>query len=985
MKTVTQHYRNFLLLCFLGLLPVAVTAQSEIQGQVTDMSTDETLPGVNILVKGTTIGTVTDVEGNYRLSVPENAETLVFSSVGYTSEEVAIDNQTTINLALSPDIQSLQEIVVVGYGTQKKEDLTGSVISVDSEVLNEQQGPKVNVFQALQGVVPGLNISQSGNNAAQDGVNITIRGRNSIKAGNNPLIVLDGVPYSGGLNEIEQSDVQSIEILKDASAAAIYGARGANGVILVTTRQGKPGEPQISYNGSFGVQRIANLPPVLNGEEYWDFATERVGEDVVNQFPTLVENREQGNSTDWVDLGTQDGRQQKHTLSVGGGGDRFRYYLSGTYTDVRGIAVGDDFQQIIARANLSLDITDWLTLSTNTQYTHQDLSGLSADFGGFNGTYFANPLTNAYDEDGELTVTPWPEEPLFANPLSNLLVQDEDINQRLFSNNSLTISFPFVEGLSYRLNTGITYLTGSQGQFYGSNTLEGFVNGGQAFISDTSSTDWIVENILTYQKVFGKHSLNFTGLYSAQNITREQRELLSQRFPSELLTWYQAGLAEVINPSSSYSEQHYVSQMGRINYNYDSKYLLTLTARRDGYSGFGQDKKYGVFPSLALGWNASQEAFLSDVSWLDLLKVRFSVGRNGNQAIDPYETLARLELQNYLTGDNAATTAPGFLPATLSTPTLGWETSNTLNAGFDFGILAGRVQGTIDGYYTRTSDLLLDRAISPIHGITSVTQNIGETENRGIELYLNTNSIQRENFVWNTTFSFSHNQNKITKLYGDGQDDVANNWFIGRSIDANYALVYDGVWQTGEDNSLQPDAEPGDVKVRDVDGDGVIDANEDRAFIGQQNPRYTAGLVNTFTYKNVSLSFSLFSQQGVTRVNPLWDTDVVFLDARRNTIDLNWWGEDNPTNAYPANRNNTNPFDVRFYQDASFVRLRDITLAYRLPERLLQPIGFSQVRIFGNIRNALTFTDWEGLDPELDAQRALPLDRAFIVGLTLGF
>ncbi len=955
--------------------------EKTITGKVTDEN-NEGLPGVNILVKGTSTGTVSDVEGNYRLNVPDDATTLIFSSVGYTSEEIIIGDQSVINLQMMPDIQALSEIVVVGYGTQKKSDLTGAVVSVNSDDI-QNQGPKTNVLESVLGLTPGLNLSINSNTAEQDEFNLQVRGQNSILANNTPLIVVDGVPYVGGLNDINQSDVESINVLKDASSAAIYGARGANGVIIITTKKGKKGKPRFSYDGSYGWKEIYNVPDLMNGQEHWDFTVERYSEDVAASYPTRLANHEAGNSTDWVDLATRTGSQMRHNLKLEGGSERMTYFLSGTYNDVEGIAKGDDFKQYIFRSNLTFNLTDWLQVGTNTQYSDQDLSGLRANF---NQAFYLIPLINAYEEDGSIALYPWPEEPVFQNPLSNLNVQDEHYERNLFSNNFLKIDFPFIPGLTYQLNTGFTFLNTEIGRYWGSNTVVGFENNGQAYTENTIERDRLIENMLIYKKSFGKHNLNFTGLYSTQSNVLELRATTSRDFPTEVLTWYQHDVASVVVPESEYIEQNYVSQMARLNYDYNSRYLLTLTVRRDGYSAFGEDNKFGVFPSLAVGWNLGDEAFMNDLSWLDQLKLRGSYGKNGNQAVSPYQTQASLTQLPYLMGDLGNQTAPGYYPGSLASPDLGWETSLSLNVGMDLALLSGRIQSSIDFYNTNTEDLLLFRSISPVHGIPAVTQNIGETNNRGIEFNITSVNMDRGDFRWTTNFNFARNWNKIVDLYGNGKDDIESGWFIDRPIDTNFGYVFDGVWQTDDDipNSPQPSAEPGNVKVKDTNNDGEI-TPEDRDFMGQISPKFIAGLTNTFKYKNFTLSFILFTQQGATRENPLWETDMVWSDVRRNSINLPNWGEENPTNAYPANRDGTNPFNVRFYQDASFVRLRDVTLAYLIDESITSRIGLSNLRMYFNIRNGLTFTNWEGLDPEFSAQRGIPIDRTFSLGLNFAF
>lgn len=952
----------------------------QIKGTVKDEN-GTPLPGASIVERGTTNGTQTDFDGDFSLELSNEDAVLSVSYVGFATKEISVGGQAEINVILQEDAASLEEVVVVGYGTVKKKDLTGAVTSIKSDAL-ESQGPKTNVLETLQGLAPGLNLTFNSNTAAQESVGIVVRGQNSITASNTPLIVLDGVPYAGGLNELNQNDIQSIDILKDASSTAIYGARGANGVILITTKQGKTGKPVISYNGSSGLKEIYNVPPLMNGQQHWDFAIERYSEEIVSSYPTRLENYQKGVSTDWIGLATRAAKQIKHNVSVQGGSESVKYLFSGTYSDIEGIAIGDDFDQFTLRSNLTYDINSWLTIGSNSQYSYQDLSGLNANF---NQAFFLIPLLEPYEDDGSVALRPWPEEPIFENPLSTLNVADEHIERNLFSNNFIEIDFPFIPGLSYKLNTGLTFRDMQIGRFYGRNTVVGLENNGQSFTQNRVVQDKLIENLLIYDENWGKHALNVTALYSTQQFKQEERTLTASGFPTEVLTWYQPDVAEVQEPDADYLEQKYISQMGRINYNFDSKYLLTLTLRRDGYSGFGKDNKFGVFPSVAFGWNLGEENFMSGLDWLDLLKLRASYGESGNQAISPYQTLPQLDQVNYLTGETGTDTAPGYTPGNLASPTLGWETSKSLNLGMDFTIGGSKLRGSLDFYDTNTFDLLLNRSISSVHGITSITQNIGETKNKGIELNLTSNNVSNDNFGWTTNFNISFNKNEIVELYGNGEDDIANSWFIGKPIDTNFDYVFDGVWQQGDDieNSAQPEAEPGDVKVKDTNGDGNIDP-DDRDFIGQTSPKFIAGLSNTLMYKNVSLDFILIAQQGMTRVNPLWDTDMVWSDVRRNSIILPYWRENSPSNAYPANRDGANPNQVRFYQDADFMRLRDISLAYSFGD-FIKNYGLSQARVSINVRNAATWTDWKGLDPELANQRGIPIDRTYTLGLSFSF
>ncbi len=953
-------------------------SQTIITGNVTSEDGGSALPGVSVLIKGTSVGTTTDVDGNYSLEA-ESAETLIFSFVGYVSEEIIVGNQSVINISLVPDITSLEEIVVVGYGTQKKSDITGSVASIPQERL--QQVPNNNFAQAIQGAIPGISVVSNSAGAEGNDVSILIRGRNSMTASNSPLIVLDGMPYSGSISEINPTDIESIEVLKDASASAIYGSRGSNGVILITSKQGKQGKPMISYDGFYGIQKIASLPDLLSPAEFYEFKNTREPGSITNSEELLFQN---GGGTDWLDLTTQNGYKQQHTLSVSGGAENIKYYISGSFLDVEGVAVNDLFKRYSTRFNLEVNITKWLKAGTNTQLSLADRSGLASSWsGGSDGAFYMNPLTSSHDENGDLTIYPWPEEVFWGNPLAPTLADNEDKSYKIFSNNYLNIDFPFVPGLSYKLNTGVEYTHRDRGTYFGRNTKTGLETGGRADTRTSRATNLVVENILNYQREIGKHSIFITGLYSYQEDEFTEDRLESQGFPNDVLTWYQANVGNLVEPSYEFRNFTILSSMIRVNYGYDNRYLLTFTGRRDGFSGFGANSKWGNFPSVALGWNIDQESFMPATGMLSTLKLRLSYGKNGNQAVSPYETLARLSERSYLDG---GTTAPGYVPSQLGNPELGWESTGSFNLGIDYGFFEDRIQGSIDIYESNTDELLLEREISPVHGITEITQNIGKTKNRGLEFTVSANVIKSGDFSWDVSGNFSYMKNEIVELYGDGQDDVLNNWFIGQPIRVNYAFEFDGVFQEGEDieNSPLPDARPGDAKIVDQNGDGMIDADNDRTIIGQRDPKFISGLNMNFRYKSFTLNIFSHSAHGMTRVNSLMRDDV-WADVRRNTIRKNWWTPDNPTNEFWANDLDTNPRGVRIYENAGFWRLKDVTLSYDLPTAMLEKFGFDRFKLYFTGRNLLTITEFEGLDPELNSDREIPLQQEFIFGLNLGF
>ncbi|MEL7118811.1 MAG: TonB-dependent receptor [Bacteroidota bacterium] len=964
--------KSYICLLFL-LLPFSmVVGQTDVT--VTVRSADDNMPlvGASVFLKSTQNGGYTDENGSVTLSIDGSEATIIADMIGFISKEIPWAGTSTVEILMTNTIK-LEEVVVVGYGVQKKSDVTGSVVSVSRDRL--ESVPNTNFVQALQGAIPGINISQNSAGAEGNNNSIVIRGRNSISAGNGPLIIVDGIPYGNNIAEINPTDIESIEVLKDASSAAIYGSRGSNGVILITTKRGS-GKPKITYAGYAGIQEIANQPDLMNGAEFYAFKEFREPGSITT---TEQENFDLGNSTNWIDLATRQGFQQQHTLSVSGKVNETSFYISGSYLGVEGIAVNDQLERYSVRVNLEQGLSNWISIGTNTQLSLTDRSGIPASF---SDAFYMNPLTNPYDEEGNLSVIPWPEDPFFSNPLQNTLAIDDDESYKVFSNNFLQLDFPFLKGLSYRLNTGVEFQQRKQGTYFGRNTQRGQQRQGEAISRNREYVNLIVENLLYYNRDFGKHAVGFTGLWSFQSNNFEDHEFTGTGFPLDNLTYFQMGTAGLITSDQVATEANIESQMARLNYSYDGKYLLTLTGRRDGYSGFGENRKYSFFPSVALGWNIFRESFMEGVDWLSNLKLRFSYGRNGNQAIAPYQTLARLIDAPYL---NGTATDAGFRPSQLANPELGWETTTTGNIGIDFGLFNGRIQGTFDYYQAETEDLLLERSISSVHGISEITQNIGATENRGLEFGLQATPIQGNDFQWSLQGNFSLNRNEIVALVTDSTDDVANQWFIGQPIDVNFDLQFDGVWQEGDNiaESAQPNDQPGFARVRDVDGNNRIDA-EDRTFIGSLQPDFIWGMTNTFSYKGFTLSVFVHGVQGVTRENPLVRDDV-WVEVRRNSLRRDYWTPENPINGFWANNIFANNEGVDVYEDASFIRLKDVTLSYAFSDAVLSKLNVEGLSVYVNARNLATITNWTGLDPELSSQRAIPLQRVFIGGVKLQF
>lgn len=978
----------------------------KISGLVTDSVTQLPLSGVSIQVIGNKKGTLTDQSGAFSLEVLPEA-ILRISYTGYQTKEVIVKAQTSFAIKLTPAAYELDQVVVVGYGTQKKADLTGAVASINAEdVLKER--PQSNVVEALQGTVAGLNINVTGTDAEGSNSMVRIRGNNSITADNKPLIILDGVPFDGPWSEINPEDIQKIDVLKDASSAAIYGARGANGVIIITTKKGIEGNFMVSYDGFVSFDHTINIPELMDGETFWKYKIEALkAANTITPTPdnptpwlgsiTPTEQRmhDAGKSTDWLAVGTRPGFKQQHNFSFRGGLKSTRYFVSFNHTDVKGVMLNDDFKRDQLRLNLSQSLASWLKFSTNTQFGRYDRSGYPPEFAGL---FHMNPLAEPYDSAGNLRLSAWDDSsPAFAkNPLSATNEDNLDRNYKLITNNALEVIFPFISGLSYKLNTGYTYQTNVYKNYRGRDTYEGAQSNGELNTSNSEKTDWLIENILSYKKDFGRHKIFATGLYSSQSTVSDGNAVSGKDFPNDVMSFYQPSKAGTLSGTANYAKLNHVSQMVRLNYSFKETYLLTATARRDGFSAFGEDTKYGIFPSMALGWNLSNENFyknsaLSNV--LTRLKYRLSWGRNGNEAVNAYVTLPNLSTFNYLSDDHKA--LYGFYPSKLESPDLGWETTSSVNTGLDFELANGRIQGSVDLYWSKTHDLLLSRTIPSINGTSSITENIGKTANQGYELQLTSNNIQHKNFSWSTTFNLTHYNTKIVDvgLYdqqGKTMDDIGSRWFIGYPISVNYDYVFDGIWQITDNNNPEGQQDPaiaysipGNIKYKNSDGQADI-TPDDKQIIGSTIPKFLISLTNSFQYKNFSFSFFLNSSFGRTARNSLLDVQDV--SYRQNQLKKEFWTPQNPINTYPKNDLNgsVNPLKAGFYQKTDFIRLQDITLGYQLPVSLAQKIHMHQLSAYINVKNPAIWTKWDGLDPEfIGSQLAAPKTRSIILGLRI--
>lgn len=955
-------------LLFVSMLLASLSSQvfaqsTKVTGTIKDAETGDPIVSATVMLKSKKAATTTDALGLFSISAVAG-DVLVISNVGFQTLELPVDLTAPMTIQLKATNRQLGEVVVVGYGTRKRSDITGAVASVPKTRLS--QLPVTNVLHAIEGSVAGVNITQN-SNVPGSSASVLVRGQNTITAGTGPFIVVDGVPFSktGSVtNDINPNDIASIEILKDASATAIYGVNGANGVILITTKRGTTGKPVIKYNAYMGLDNLAHILDPSSPEAYvkkyadwWKQVNPTSTQ--TNVLPTQFEraNYAAGKKVDWLDEVLQQGIMQDHNLSISGGSKDFRYYVSGDFMKQQGAVKGYQYKRANLRANLDATITDYLTIGTTISYTNNNYDGGRANF------YLAtamSPYGSLYDANGNYAIYPMYEELLYKNPLSGLNNDRTDRSNNLIGNGYAEIKFGgALQGLKYRFNAGYTFVTTRYGYYEG----RSFDNQlGTANVSSSETNNWVAENILTYTKDFGMHHLDFTGLYSAQQRNYFTYGANATGFINDELSYnrLEAGATQT---SSSYRDKYSLnSMMARVNYTYDGRYLLTATIRRDGSSVMGGNtSKYGNFPSVAVGWNITREKFMQSQKVVDNLKLRSSYGMAGNEAISVYGTITTAGTVRFPFGGNSTI---GVLASNLGNGNLHWESAKTLNVGLDFAVLKNRINGTLDYYSTQTSDLLLRRNLPIITGYGSILDNLGKTANRGIELMLNADVISKKDFKWQATVNFATNKNKIVDLYGDGKDDIGNRWFIGKPIGIIWDYKMVGVWQEGEDASQwDPGAKPGDLKFADINGDKKITA-DDRTVLGQTAPKWTGGITNTFHYKNFHLNIFIQTFQGALRNN----VTLTYADeAGRMNIpaETGYWTAENKSNTRPSLRY-TNPRGYGYASDNSYTRLKDVTLSYVFPQSALDRMKLAAMTLYVSGRNLYTFTNWVGWDPEFN-------------------
>ena len=973
-----------------------------VKGQVTDKNGDAVI-GATVKVKDAQTGTVTDFDGNFTLNV-QKAGTLVVSYIGYLTKEVAFTPGQTLNLTIEEDATALDEVVVVGYGVQKKSDVTGSVTSINKDRLSKL--PVTNVLQAVQGAAAGVTITQ-GSSIPGDAPSALVRGRNSINAGTGPYIVVDGIPISksgGSLNDINPNDIESMEILKDASATAIYGTNGANGVILITTKHGKDGKPSVSYNAYVGFEDFAKKLDYCNGpqitQRYKDYVAQNPGETMYNDYvknANEAEAQAAGKETDWLyDMISQTGIITDHNITVNGGAEKIKYFISGDYMSQKGVLKGFNYKRYSLRMNIDADVTDYLKIGTNSYIVSHNRDGGRVNF---LMAEAMSPYGKVYDENGNYEQYPMYSETLFFNPMQYIDQDHErrqwNINLNAYAELNFGNIWKPLDGLRYKFNFGYSFVPARENYYNGESEYN--YSGGYGYIWNAETQSRTVENILTYAKDIQKHHFDITLLYASSRKKYHSNTATGSKFINDELGWHNLGGGST-QTSGSYSDLYKtVSQMGRLNYSYDSRYLFTFTVRRDGSSVFGSDNKYGTFPSVALGWNIANEKFMEKTqSWLNTLKLRLSYGKAGNEAIGVYETLAKMS-NNAITMDGASATAL-YPSSRMGNSGLGWETTKTFNIGIDFGFLNNRINGNIDFYTSTTTDLLLQRNLPKISGYSNVYMNMGKTANKGLEITINSKNIVTKDFTWGTSLVWSWNKNEIKDLYGDEKDDLGNRWFIGEPISVIYDYVMEGIWQedeiaAGKHLNQDPQAQAGDVKLKDLDGDGQITPDGDKKIQGQTTPKWTAGLTNTFSYKGLTLSIFIQTAQGQKRNNSLLAMAADEQGRRNSTTEVGYWTPENKSDEYRSLSKTSNRWGYGFPRNASYTRIKDVTLSYTFPQQILNAIHLNGLTAYISGRNLYTFTSWKGWDPEADiTQRGwggyennYPMTKSLVFGLNVTF
>ena len=979
--------RPFSLLFLFFLFPLCAFAQTiTVKGVVKDAN-GETLIGVSVMEVGTSTGTITDVSGNYELKTRANSS-LSFSYLGYQKQVISVSGKTRIDVILKDEDKSLSEVVVVGYGTQRKEAVTGSVASVKGDILKEI--PAGNITQALQGRVAGVDLQQTDSKPGAT-LQIRIRGTRSLTANNDPLIVLDGIPFSGSISDISPDDIKSLDILKDASATAIYGSRGANGVILITTNKGVKGStPQISYNGSFGVGK-AIYYPMMTGSE---FVALRAAS---GRYPTLGLDESNDVNTNWQSLFYRTAIVESHDLNISGGNEKGSYKFGANYYKSQAVIPGQNYNRYAIRGSVDQEIGKYIRVGFTSNTNFNVTNGASLGVGG---VLSQSPIANPYNTDGTLKRTvQMPMDQGFVltrGVVDNLGDTWKDQKKALGSYNSFyaEIKIPGVEGLKYRTNIGANFNFSNAGTYTGVGVMNSSATASSsAGVTNTYDTDWAIENMLTYDRAFGKHRVNAVAMYSAEQNFYNSSNMSALNIPADNLQFYNIGQAAAsditVNPSyQGYTVWGLESWMGRVMYSYDDRYMISVTGRSDGSSRLASGYQWHTYPAVSVGWNINKESFMQNITWIDALKLRAGYGQTSNQSVATYSTLGSLNTTPYNFGSTYST---GYNVNTVPNSKLGWEYSYTYNFGADFSILKNRLSGTVEYYITDTKNLLMKVNLPNTSGVGSYTANVGSTQNKGLELSLTGVILDNLNgWTWEVGANVYRNVNKITALASGANQDINNGWFVGKSINSIYDYKKIGLWNTTDADykyfkTLEPATAStvGMIKVQytgtyNADGSPTRAIGPDDRQVMNLDPDFQGGFNTRVAYKGFDLSVVGSFQSGGILVSTLYGSAsyLNLMTGRRGNIKVDYWTPTNTNAQYPnpaGPLSGDNPLygSTLGYFDASYLKIRTITVGYNFKQKWLKYAGIEKLRIYGTVQNPFilfsAYHNQSGMDPETNS------------------